>query len=191
MNDSSDVPTQLEGQLLLADPSLRDGFFNKSVILLTEHSEESGAYGIILNHPTGQTVGDLITSEKFYPLRNVPVYLGGPVGQEHLSFASFWIDDSATEKSEPALKFATRISAKDAVTRTQQPGTLIHAFAGHSSWTAGQLEGEIRKNAWIPTLPSVDLLATEHEKQLWAKTMRSLSPYHQILAEAPDDLYAN
>lgn len=191
MQNSPDSPIHLEGQLLIADPSLRDGIFNKTVILLAEHNGDEGAYGLILNQPTGQTVGDLLTSEDFQVLSSIPVHLGGPVGQEHLTFAAFWTDEAEKESSKRALRFASRISAQDAIKRAQQPGTLVRAFAGYSGWTPGQLESEIRKNSWIPTLPSVDLLAMEHEKNLWSELLRGISPYHQILAEAPDDIYVN
>ena len=191
MHDSSDSPIHLEGQLLIADPSLRDGIFNKSVILLAEHTIDDGAYGLILNNPTGQIVGDLLSSDDFQILSNIPVHLGGPVGQEHLTFAAFWTDNTAEKSDERVLKFATRISAQDAIKRTQQPGTLVRAFAGYSGWTAGQLENEIRSNSWIPALPEANLLAIDHEKNLWAEMLRKISPYHKILAEAPDDLYMN
>jgi putative transcriptional regulator len=185
MSDQApDTPIHLQGHILLADPSLRDGIFNKSVILLAEHNDDDGAYGLILNQPTEQTVGDLLKSDEFYPLKNIRVHLGGPVGQEHLTFAAIW-----TENHQ--LKFATRISAEDAITRTQQPGTLIRAFAGYSGWTPGQLEGELRKNSWITTLPEERILASDHEKNLWAELLREISPYHKILAEAPDDLFMN
>lgn len=185
MSDQApDNPIHLQGQILLADPSLRDGIFNKSVILLAEHTHEEGAYGLILNQPTAQTVGDLLTADEFEPLKNIRVHLGGPVGQEHLTFVAFWAEDHH-------LRFATRISAKDAITRTQQPGTLIRAFAGYSGWTPGQLESELRKNSWITTLPQDRILASEHEKNLWAELLREISPYHKILAEAPDDVFVN
>jgi len=191
MENAPDSPIHLEGQLLIADPSLRDGIFNKSVILLAEHDSDEGAYGLILNHPTGQTVGDLLTAEEFNALSKIPVHLGGPVGQEHLTFVAFWIDHTIEEEQKRQLRFATRISAQDAITRTQQPGTLVRAFAGYSGWTPGQLETEIRRHSWIPALPSVELLASRHEKNLWAELLRNISPYHQILAEAPDDIYVN
>lgn len=191
MHDSPDKPIHLQGQLLIADPSLRDGIFSKSVVLLAEHNSDDGAYGLILNHPTGQTVGDLLTSEDFQVLNSIPVHLGGPVGQEHLTFAAFWTDASEGAGADRTLRFATRISAQDAIKRSQQPGTLVRAFAGYSGWTSGQLENEIRGNSWIATLPGVDLLATEHEKNLWSDMLRNISPYHRILAEAPDDIYAN
>ena len=185
MDASPDSPIHLEGQLLIADPSLRDGIFNKSVILLAEHNHDDGAYGLILNQPTGQTVGDLLTSPEFADLANIPIHLGGPVGQEHLSFAAFWTPQNET------LKFAIRISAADAIKRAHQPGTLIRAFAGHSGWTPGQLEGELQKHSWIPTLPTTGILASHHEQDLWADLLRGISPYHKILAEAPDDIYVN
>lgn len=185
MDASPDAPIHLEGQLLIADPSLRDGIFNKSVILLAEHNNEDGAYGLILNQPTGQTVGDLLSSSEFQDLRNIPIHLGGPVGQEHLTFAAFWT------RPDKTLKFATRISAADAIKRSHQPGTLVRAFAGYSGWVPGQLEGELQKQSWIPTLPNAGILASHHEQDLWADLLRSISPYHKILAEAPDDIYMN
>ncbi len=185
MHESPDTPIHLEGQLLLADPSLRDGFFNKSVVLLAEHTCDEGAYGLILNQPTGQNVGELLTSPEFSELANIPVHIGGPIGQEHLTFAALWTHGS------DALKFATRISAADAIKRSHQPGTLVRAFAGYSGWSAGQLEDELRKNSWIPTIPTSDMLASTHEQELWADLLRSISPFHKILAEAPDDIFVN
>ena len=185
MDDSPNLPIKLQGQLLLADPSLRDGFFNKSVIFLTEHAHGDGAYGLVLNQPTGQTVGDLLSSEEFTELASIPIHLGGPVGQEHLTFAAFWTDQ------DNELKFTTRISAADAVKHSQQPGALIRAFAGHSSWEAGQLESELKKQAWIPTLPTSNILSSHHTEDLWSDLLRDISPYHKILAEAPDDIYLN
>ena len=78
VNPHPPIP-ELAGQLLLADPSLRDGTFHKSVILLAEHSAEEGAFGLILNQPTGQTVGDLLQNKDFESLANVAVHHGGPV----------------------------------------------------------------------------------------------------------------
>lgn len=185
MPDHPDSPIHLEGQLLLADPSLRDGIFNKSVIFLAEHNTDEGAYGLILNHPTDQTVGDLLTDNQFKELNNIRVHIGGPIAQESLTFAAF------STQSKDQIKLMTRISAQDAIKRAQQPGTLVRAFAGYSGWTSGQLENELRHNSWITAHPSSQLLASDHEKNLWAELLRKISPYHQILAEAPDDIFVN
>ncbi|RYD36833.1 MAG: YqgE/AlgH family protein, partial [Verrucomicrobiaceae bacterium] len=85
-----DQPIQLRGKLLLADPSLKDGIFDRSVILLAEHKADEGAYGLILNQPTGKTVGDFLNDEVFAPLKQLAVHQGGPVSRDQLTFSSFW-----------------------------------------------------------------------------------------------------
>ncbi len=46
-------------QILVAMPSLKDGYFDKSVILLCEYNE-SGAMGFVINSPSTTTVDDLL-----------------------------------------------------------------------------------------------------------------------------------
>ncbi|MGB2402390.1 MAG: YqgE/AlgH family protein [Akkermansiaceae bacterium] len=185
MENLPNLPIRLHRQLLLADPSLCDGVFNKSVIFLTDHSLEDGAHGLILNHPTGQTVGDVLSSDEFAELGNIPIHLGGPVDQKHLTFAALWEDQN------DELQFTTRINAADAVKRSHQPGALVRAFAGYSAWEPGQLESELKKQAWILTLPTSEILHSHHSDNLWSDLLRQISPYHKILAETPDDIYLN
>jgi putative transcriptional regulator len=178
---ADDSPIQLQGKLLLADPSLRDGIFNRSVILLAEHVTEEGAFGLILNHPTGKTVGDFLTDEAFSPLRQLAVHHGGPVARDQLTFSTFWWSRKL------GLRWKLRISATDAVAHAHKPGRIVRAFVGYSGWSAGQLENEMRRQSWIAARPQPDLLGLPHDVSLWAELLRMLSPLHRILAEAPDD----
>jgi putative transcriptional regulator len=177
----SELPIQLQGRLLLADPSLRDGIFNRSVILLAEHGADIGAFGLILNHPTGKTVGDFLEGEEFVRLQHLPVHHGGPVAADQLTFSSFWWSKKL------GLRWAVRLSAKAAAIHAQRPGRIVRAFIGYSGWTAGQLESELRRNSWLAARPQQDLLGQAHDPQLWSDLLRDISPLHRILAEAPDD----
>ena len=178
------APPEIQEKILVADPSLRDGNFNKSVILLAEYTAKEGAFGLILNHPSGQTVGDLLSDEDFIELWKLPVHLGGPISRDQLTFAAFWESDSK-------LGFATRISSDEAKAYLNQPGTLVKAFAGYSGWTKDQLEDELEQQAWTIIDPQVDLLTRAHDLTLWKNLMREISPYHRILADAPDEILAN
>lgn len=178
---TDDTPIRLQGKLLLADPSLRDGFFNRSVILLAEHRPDDGAFGLILNHPLGKTVGDFLTDDVFQPLRQLPVHTGGPVSQDQLTFSSFWWSPKL------GLRWKLRISTAEAIKDAHKPGRIVRAFVGYSGWSAGQLENEMRRQSWIATRPQPDLLGQEHNVALWAELLSVLSPLHRILAEAPDD----
>ncbi len=175
---------KLAGKLLLADPSLRDGTFHKAVILLGEQSSEEGAFGLILNQPTGQTVGNLLQDENFATLANVAVHHGGPVSREHLTFAAFWAKNGTFD-------FAIRISAEEAAAYVKLPGTIVRAFVGYSGWAKDQLEGEMDRESWVTFPPDPQLLTEVHDITLWKKLMSSISPYHRLLADAPAEVMAN
>ena len=180
-----DSPILLQGKLLLADPTLRDGTFNKSVILLTDHSADGGASGLILNHPTGKVVGDFLKGPEFAPLRQLAVHEGGPVSHDQMTFASFWWSRKL------GLRWATRISSDEAVKHAHRPGRIVRAFIGYAGWSPGQLENELRRPSWFPVNPQPDLLGHEHDPDLWSTLLRRVSPLHRILAEAPEDPFLN
>ena len=184
-SSKSDLPILLRGKLLLADPSLRDGIFNRSVILLTDHTAAQGAFGLILNQPTGKVVGDLLQGPEFASLRHLPVHEGGPVAHEQLTFSSFWWSKKL------GLRWSLRVSAKQAAESTNRPGRMVCAFLGYAGWCAGQLENELRHHSWIPVGPQQDLLGRPHDRSLWSTLLRELSPLYRILAASPNDPFLN
>ncbi len=175
----ADAQIALTGTLLLATPSLRDGIFDRSVILLAEHSAEDGAFGLILNHPTGQEVGHFLQQPEFEPLARIPVHIGGPVSRGQLTFSAFWWNP------HDGLHWQIRLPANEAIQRSKQPGVIVRAFVGYSGWTGGQLENELRHQSWIPVKPARDLLGKPHDPELWADILRSMSPFHRLLVDAP------
>lgn len=181
----SDPPACLKGHLLLADPSLRDGIFDRSVILVTEHAATDGAGGFILNHPTGRTVGDFLKSSEFAPLRNLPVHAGGPVAGDQLTFSSFWWSP------KHGLRWSLRLPVAEAVDETHRPGRVVRAFVGYSGWSPGQLEGELRRQSWLTTEPASGLLCQQHDHGLWTSLLQHMSPYHAILSLTPRDPFLN
>lgn len=173
-----------EGQLLIADPSLRGSVFNNSVVLLAQHSLD-GAFGLILNQPTNSVVGDYLTEESFAELARIPVMNGGPVAKSHLTFAAFWLSP------DKQLRYAIRISAEDAIARSKQSGTIVRAFAGYSGWSSNQLEDEMERHSWVSTPAPQNILGMEHDKSLWKKTLDIISPFHQLLALCPTHPHLN
>ncbi|GHC53084.1 transcriptional regulator [Roseibacillus persicicus] len=181
---SSDSQILKQGDLLIADPSLRDGIFRKAVILLAQHSAE-GAFGLILNQPAGSKVGDFLKDQSFQSLARIPVHVGGPVAREHLTFAAFW------KSPENELRYAIRISAQDAISHSKNPGTLVRAFVGYSGWSGGQLEGELERSSWVVSPPPESLLGMTHDQSLWEDTLNGLSPFHRLLALCPEHPWMN
>ena len=176
----------LEGKLLLASPSLLEPTFFRTVILLCSHSEERGAMGLILNRPLGRTVEEVLPDQEFERIWGIPVFTGGPVGAGHLTFAALgWNEESNV------LFFETHLSAAGAI-RQFEEGFCVRAFVGYSGWSAGQLENELRQNAWEVKAPGPEVVqGTDLSGQLWTKLIRDISPFHRLAADVPDDLSLN
>ncbi len=181
----SELPFSLRGQLLLAAPALSDGTFDHSVIILADHSATEGAFGMIINHPSQATVEDLVPNLANTSLAQVPVYRGGPLSTDELTFSSFaW-----SEKN--GLAYLPRISAQAARAMVGKPDHIVHATVGHSAWSPGQLESELKANAWITARPSITLLSEPHDLTLWKTLLKTISPYHDLLSQAPKNPLLN
>ena len=72
------------GRLLISEPFLRDAYFQRSVVLLVEHSGDTGSMGFILNKKTELTINMLFPKLEHLP--ETPIYLGGPVASNRLFF---------------------------------------------------------------------------------------------------------
>src|SRR5512140_2013398 len=75
----------LKGQLLLDSGQLTGSFFHRSVVLICQHDKD-GAFGLVLNRPTDNKVGDALVADLPDALKEQTVYLGGPVQPTALSY---------------------------------------------------------------------------------------------------------
>lgn len=169
------------GQLLVAHPSMRDPNFRRTVLFISSHDEAEGAVGLILNRPLDKQVSELVSDEAPEALAEVPVFLGGPVGTNQLMFASFdW-------KNRNTLSLNQNVAIEEAYQLAERDRYSLRAFVGYAGWSAGQLENELRQNAWVLRKPDPSVLSPERLPKLWFEIMRSLGPWFKMLAAAPDD----
>jgi putative transcriptional regulator len=172
-------PPSLTGSLLVAHPSMLDPNFRRAVLFLSAHSSEEGALGIILNRPLGKQVGELVTETPPTGLESVPVFFGGPVGRDRLIFAALeW---------KNGLKLNHNVGIEEASERVGKNPGSVRAFIGYAGWSAGQLEAEMKQNAWVVQKAGRNALQVEAIPKLWFEIMRGLGPWFKMLAAAPDD----
>ena len=174
----------LENSLLIADPSLQDGIFDRTVIHIAEHSAKEGALGYILNKPTDKTVGEILQGDIFDNLKNIPIFFGGPVQTDQIVFSAYWWDQ------DEDFNYRLRISAEEASTMKGKPGCLLLAHVGHSGWQSKQLESELAEHTWISTFVSPETISA-NPSSLWQTLLEDLSPYHKLLSLTPRDLRNN
>ena len=173
-----------QGLLLAAHPGLKDPNFRRSVLFLSNHEASLGAFGFVLNRPLGKNAAELLPEhERRNLLERVPVYLGGPVGHDQLSFACF----SMRADGEEDGHFESNLSLDEVAAHLERSPATVRAFVGYAGWSAGQLEGELEQNAWVLVQPSEASLAPCPSDRLWFRVMASLGPNYKLLASVPDD----
>jgi len=150
----------LDGQMLIAMPSMLDERFMRSLIYICAHSSE-GAMGIVVNHPASNiNFSDLLVKLDVVPkseriqlptrAEGVKVMRGGPVETERgfvLHSADFFIENSTLPIAEGIWLTAT-IDILKAIARGEGPASAILAL-GYAGWAPGQLENEIQGNGWL------------------------------------------
>ena len=175
------APSSLAGHLLLAHPSLKDDNFRRSVVLLSAHDGD-GALGVVLNRPTGRTLGELSEELALTTLAGLPVYHGGPVETEKLILVAWQL---RAEPSEFQLSFGLNPDRAAALVAT--PGVCVRGFLGYAGWSAGQLENELTHHTWFTAPAAAYNLAAAEGTGLWRLFLGSLDPELKLLADEPED----
>jgi putative transcriptional regulator len=150
----------LNNQLLVAMPTLADPNFAQTVTLICEHTAK-GALGIVLNRPLPMLLGEVFDQLSLpatdSALRGRSVLRGGPV-QTDRGFVlhppgTSW---DSTLKVSPHLQVTTSRDILASMAKGEGPEQAVVAL-GYAGWDAGQLEEEIRSNAWlnVPTDESI------------------------------------
>ncbi|MBL63234.1 MAG: hypothetical protein CMI30_07460 [Opitutae bacterium] len=173
----------LSGSILLSHPTLRDPNFLRSIVFLANHSEENGTLGVIINRPMGKTMAELDTEFASNPLSNTPVYEGGPVDKEKRIIAAWeWMSSPNSFK----LHFGIDLNRAMAIRETNPQAELV-CFIGHSGWSPGQLEHELKENAWVLSTLDRETFAHREEHSLWKDALGKINQEFRIWAEEPED----
>ena len=163
----------LAGTLLIAPPKMKNSFWYKSVIFLTEH-HQNGSMGLILNKRSQMTVSDF--TENIGPRMNIPgnIYLGGPVNVKALSMlhTSEWScsntlqinDDFSISSAEDLL---IRLGDADAP-------NYFRLFLGLCGWAPRQLQEELSGSAhrdhnlsWLTASANHEIVFNSDLKDQW------------------------
>ena len=159
----------LDGQMLIATPSMSDDRFARTLIYICAHSSE-GAMGIVVNQPANNIkfpellVQLNVVSDKDQILvtahnDDVKVMKGGPVETGRgfvLHSADFFIENSTLPIDEGICLTAT-VDILRAIANGGGPKHAILAL-GYAGWRPGQLEAEIQSNGWLHCAADDDLI---------------------------------
>ncbi|HWD93041.1 MAG TPA: YqgE/AlgH family protein [Verrucomicrobiae bacterium] len=191
----------LKGQLLLDSGQLRGSFFQRTVVLICEHNAE-GAFGLVLNRSTGSKIGEMVVADLPETLKEFPLYLGGPVQPTALSFLHSEAFIPQVDQPEisleapdvnviPNLLLGHSLDTLVEIGESFSPARKVKMFAGYAGWSAGQLEDEMKRKAWLTFPASLELVLDADPATLWQKVLRAMGPKYRLLSQMPEDLSLN
>lgn len=191
--DPSDKRQLASGMLLVANPLLTQRGFDHAVILLLDYGKH-GAMGCVLNYSTNIRLAELLNqvSEE----RNIPVYMGGPVGMDRLFFLHTLGPDilaGANRIADGMWVGGDYDAAIDYVNADYEREGLLRFFLGYAGWDSGQLEGEIDEGTWaiLPLPMEVSELLSGEGDAVWHRAVRDLGPQYRKWQLYPRNVHMN
>lgn len=179
----------LKGQLLLDNGRLGGSFFHRAVLLICQHDAE-GAFGLVLNRPTGQKIRDALTSNLPDSLKASDLFLGGPVQAGAMSYLhsdTFLPDANVIPNLSVSHSLDDLMDLADSFSPTQQ----LKVFAGYAGWSPGQLDDEMRRDTWLTHPASVEMVFHTPVEELWPMILKQKGWKYRLISQQPEDLSSN
>lgn len=170
------------GQQLISAPFVHDDLFRHGVLTIIDYDSHDGATGVVMGSRTGYTLSDLLDGidDEF----DIPVYCGGPEGQDRLYFVHN-LGNDIVPGARPCGGGLYVGGDFDTIMEYINDGYptegSIRFFVGYCTWEPGQLEQELRSGYWAPTTRTANanpaatshLFSTEADA-LWHAAVRTL-----------------
>jgi putative transcriptional regulator len=177
----------LTGQLLIAMPAMADPRFAQSVIYLCAHTRE-GAMGLVLNRPLQRPSFDALLRQldvaPLPPARRIRLCSGGPVDNARgfVLHTADWTGEGSL-RVDDGLALTASLDVLKAIAEGGGPREGILAL-GYAGWGPGQLDAEIRQNAWLSVSADETIVFDGDHDTKWRRALGKLNIDPLLLSDA-------
>ena len=173
-----------KGKILISEPFLPDSFFSRSIVYLTDHTDQ-GSVGFILNKKLDLKICDAI--EGFDGWEEM-LNMGGPVAPDTLHYLhSLGKIIPKSVQVDKNIFWGGEIDViRELIKMGKIKNSQIRFFLGYSGWSAGQLERELKENSWVIASVKSDIILNNRGDDTWKRVLRSLKNKYRMWADFPD-----
>jgi putative transcriptional regulator len=173
-----------KGKILISEPFLPDTFFNRSIVYLTDHSDQ-GSVGFILNKKLDINISSAVAGFDGW---DENLNMGGPVAPDTLHYLhslgdlipkSVLVDDDIYWGGD--IDTIRELISLGKINKSQ-----IRFFLGYSGWSAGQLEKELKEDSWVIARVKSGIIMNNRGDDTWKSILRSFKNKYRIWADFPD-----
>lgn len=163
----------LRDHFLIAMPAMADPNFSETVTYVCKH-DEGGALGVVINRPSEMSVAEMFTELELElgdrDLAAKPVLRGGPVERERgfVLHRSSKVFETTLAGSEIQVTLSPDILA--AIARGEGPDDAVMVL-GYAGWDSGQLDAELKANAWLTVPAEPGILFDTPIEQRWTAAL--------------------
>ena len=196
------MTASLRGRLLVAAPTLRDPNFDRTVVLVLEHTDD-GALGVVLNRPSDIEVADALPGGWELLAAEPPVvFLGGPVAPTGAicvarrggrGIRPYDHDRDDDDEDDDDAQWQPLFGDLGIVDLERPPEDVaaevadLRVFVGHAGWGPGQLEGEVEVGGWFVLDALPDDTVAARPDALWELVLRRQGGAMARVALFPSD----
>ena len=167
----------IKGQLLIAMPLLVDQNFYQTVTCICEYTS-AGAVGIVINrvHPS-LTIKDIFNEldmECIPDVESIPIHIGGPVHMGEIFILHgppFGWEGSLMVT--PTLALSNTKDILESVAMGRGPKLYIVAL-GCAGWGPGQIESEVKENAWLTSPIDENIVFEMPIEERWEASLKKI-----------------
>jgi putative transcriptional regulator len=156
---------------LVATPRLIDPDYRRAVLLAVP-IDNNQHVGVIINRPTGRSLGSLFPEHRPSKLVRDPVYFGGPMLRQAV-FAVVRTDHTPGAGSIQMTKelfLATQGAVVDHI--IEDTPNDARYYVGYVVWRPGELRQEVDRGLWYVLDSDPDMVFRKDPESLWEELLR-------------------
>lgn len=176
----------LVGKLLVATPLLHDPNFVRTVVLICQENDD-GYLGLILNRPLEATVGEHLPEWEHLVSAPARIFEGGPVQREVALALGRRMDGGEDGGWSPIGEGLGLLDLGGSPSDQWGVVEELRIFSGYSGWAAGQLQGELREQAWFVVDAEPGDPFAEDAEGMWRRVLRRQPGSLAMFANFPPD----
>ena len=174
-----------KGLILISEPFLIDTYFKRTVVYLTEHTEE-GSIGFVLNKPIDLKVHDVIQD---FPDIDANISIGGPVNTNTIHYLH-----TLGDKIPYSVKINDNIywggdfeKIRELISIGIVTKENIRFFLGYSGWGEKQLNTELAENSWLIAEINPSMVMKIEHTGFWNEILEKMGNKYQVWANFPQN----
>ena len=167
----------LKGQFIMAMPMLADPNFSNTVTCISEHNDE-GAFGLVVNRVhamlSAKDIFEELGLEPSIDASQTPIHIGGPVHMDEVFILHgppfHWEGCILVTET---IGLSNTMDILSALAGGTGPDRFMITL-GCAGWAAGQLEEELKANAWLTGPVSDSIIFDTPVNERWEDAIKGL-----------------